>query len=472
MRLTNVEYKKSILMILLLLLCVFQMGILWSEKNPGIPFPFSPQMRFWKNNETHDIDEVKNNYYSADAILISDGKEDLCWPLNSSNNLYRSIWKDMQSSYLRQIIEKKPEQTTGYELDWYSLIKTKCIVVEFKDAFPADAIKWLTGAESTASSSLKKIYKIAISPYENINNTQNTLYVYDGENIYKYLVDIGSGDMKKSDYIKAIETIEDNGNVIPMNRLASYYPSIKNPELLVRMDNGEKKIWDLLVKTPNEIVFNEDNADMIDGYLLEDHKGSIITKFSEDGTNLIFSDEQQVYRYYYNGFFDYQYRQKNNGDKGLVEEALEKALVFIEGRKKLINGVEIHLSKIDEKPSYYYEFTFDYILDNMEVKMQSNRDKTVQSAITISANRDRVVDVKWHIKTFANNDYYDFYNLNFYDFFEKQLVVEYPDYAMDPTIKNISTVYLCPENGMRAEPYWLVETNSKSIYLKMQGKGE
>ncbi len=259
-----------------------------------------------------------------------------------------------------------------------------------------------------------------------------------------------------------------------MNRLASYYPSIENPELLVRMDDGKKQIWDLLVKTPNEIVFNDENIDMIDGYLLHDHRGSIITKFSEDGTNLIFSDEQQVYRYYYNGFFDYQYRNKNSGDKGIVGEALEKALIFIENRRKnLIEGVEIHLNSITER-SNYYEFTFDYVLEGMDIKIRSNRDQEVESAITVSANRDRVVDVKWYIKTFAHNDYYSFYNLNFYDFFEKQLIVEYPDYANNPVISNISMVYLCPENGMRAEPYWLVETNStpKAIYLQMQGKGE
>jgi len=475
MRISKMEYKKSILMIFLLLLCVFQMGILWSEKNPGIPFPFIAQLRFWKSNDAHDIDEIKNNYYSANAILISDGKEDLCWPLNTSHNLYQSIWKDLQNSYLRQVIEKKPEQTSGeklYEQNWYSLIKMKCIIVEFKNPLPKGAIKWLTGAKEASSSSLKEIYKIAIVPYESINNTENTLYVYDGVNIYKYLVNIGSGDMKKSEYIKAIETIEKNGTVIPMNRLASYYPSIKNPELLVRMDNGEKKIWDLLVKTPNEIDFNNDNADIIEEYLLEDHKGSMVTKFSEDGTNLIFSDEQQVYRYYYNGFFDYQYRNKNNGDKGLIEEALEKALIFIENRKKnLISGVGIHLSKIEEKPNYY-EFTFDYVMDGMEIKLQSSRNQDVQSAITISANRDRVVDVKWYIKTFAYNDYYDFYSLNFYDFYEKQLIVEYPDYAMEPVINDISTIYICPENGMRAEPYWRVDINSKPIYIKMRGKGE
>ncbi|NLY18069.1 MAG: hypothetical protein GX045_03750 [Clostridiaceae bacterium] len=475
MRVSNVEYKKSILMIFLLLLCVFQMGILWSEKNPGIPFPFINQLSFWKNNEEHNIDEVKNNYYSANAIILSDGKEDLCWPLEPSHNLYRSIWKDLQNNYLRQIIEKKPELTSGeklYEHDWYSLIKMKCIIVEFKNPLPKGAIKWLTGAKDASASPLKEIYKIAIVPYESINNTENTLYVYDGVNIYKYLVNIGSGDMKKSDYIKAIETIEDNDNVFPMNRLSSYYPSIKNPELLVRMDYSEKRIWDLLLKTPNEIDFNDENVDMIEEYLREDHRGSMITKFSEDGTNLIFSDEQQVYRYYFNGFFDYQYRNKNNGDKGLVEEALEKALIFIENRrKKLIDGVEIHLNKINEKP-YYYEFIFDYVFEGMEVKIQDRRNQNVQSAITICANRDRVVDVKWYIKTFAYNDYYDFYSLNFYDFFEKQLIAEYPEYAIVPVFNDISVIYICPENGMRAEPYWRVDINSKPIYLKMRGKGE
>ena len=226
------------------------------ERKNGNSFSIYKPVKFWKNNEEHNIDEVKNNYYSANAIIYSPTARRIYATLEPSHNLYRSIWKDLQNNYLRQIIEKKPELTSGeklYEHDWYSLIKMKCIIVEFKNPLPKGAIKWLTGAKDASASPLKEIYKIAIVPYESINNTENTLYVYDGVNIYKYLVNIGSGDMKKSDYIKAIETIEDNDNVFPMNRLSSYYPSIKNPELLVRMDYSEKRIWDLLLKTPNEI---------------------------------------------------------------------------------------------------------------------------------------------------------------------------------------------------------------------------
>jgi len=54
----SLEFKKSILMIVLLLLSVFQMGILWSDKSPGVPFPFLSQS-LWSKAETVKIDEVK-----------------------------------------------------------------------------------------------------------------------------------------------------------------------------------------------------------------------------------------------------------------------------------------------------------------------------------------------------------------------------------------------------------------------------
>ena len=72
------------------------MGILWSEKNPGVLFSFSHSAR---SNSSIDIDEVKENYYRPKAILISSGKGDLYWKLNSKSNLYRLIWNDFKDSY-------------------------------------------------------------------------------------------------------------------------------------------------------------------------------------------------------------------------------------------------------------------------------------------------------------------------------------------------------------------------------------
>ena len=70
---------------------------------------------------------------------------------------------------------------------------------------------------------------------------------------------------------------------------------------------------------------------MIEEYLRED-TGSMITKFSEDGTNLIFRTSSR-FIYYFNGFFDYQYRNKNNGDKGLVEKPGEGPHLYRKQKK-------------------------------------------------------------------------------------------------------------------------------------------
>ncbi len=473
MRLFNFEFKKSILIIFLLLLCVFQMGILWSEKNPGVPFPFSSQIRFWRSNDTVDLDEVKELYYRPKSILVSDGSGDLYWPLDSKNNLYRSIWKDLKDSYFRQIIQMKPViGDKEYERDWYSLIKMKTIILEFKNEIPSGIIRWLAGVDSSVVPAVKQIYKLAIFPSEDINNNKNTLYVYDGHTVYKYVVTIEPGNLKKEDYEKAITTIRNSETIIPMNRLIAFYAITEEKELLISLSDKNKKIWDLLVKTPDTIALNKNNMDNIKENLLDESRRSIITRLSDDLTNVIFSDTEQVYRYYFNGLLDYQYRGKEAGEKGLVEEALEKALMFIECRKgDMIQGAGIYLSKIDETDKNYI-FIFDYVMDDMEIKIKKDTEKAIHHAITVHANRDRVLDVKWYIKTFAYNDYFNEYSLFFYDFFEKQLILEYPQLKSNPVIHNISTDYLFSENGMRAEPYWLIETDSKVIYLRMRGKGE
>ncbi|NLX78118.1 MAG: hypothetical protein GXZ01_12270 [Clostridiaceae bacterium] len=474
MRIFSVELKKSLFMIFLIILSLLQMGILWTEQNPGVPFLFSSQNRRY-NDFSVDIDKVKDKYIQPERIMVSDGSGALYWQLDTNDGLFHDIWGDFMHSYFRQILETRPaEGSKPYERDWYLLTKMRCIVVEFKSPVHSDIIRLIIGGESTLSKTLKQIYKIAIFPSESINNNENTLYVFDGETVYKYVVKIEQGNMKKEEYIRVVRNIHNNENIIPVNRLNYFYSSVDNMDLLVSLDeNREKRIWDLLVKTPDKIILNRDNLDKIEDYLLGDsYKSSMVRKFGEDGTSIIFSDTEKVLRYYNSGFLDYQYRNKSLGEKGPANEAFEKAITFIEYRKNnLIEGVDILLTGIEER-SENYVFTFDYVQDGMEIKIMDLQSQTLKPAITITANRDRVVDVKWYIKTFSNNDYYNNYSLYFFDIFENKMIKNYPEVLYNPDIKDIKISYICPENSMRAEPYWIIRTEEQDVYLRMQGKGD
>jgi hypothetical protein len=445
------------------------MGILWSEKNPGVLFSFSQNAI---GNDFVDIDEVKENYYRPKSILISSGKGDLYWKLDSKNSLYRSIWNDFKESYLSQIIQSKPSiRDKDYEQSWEYLSKMKSIILEFEYGIPSGIIHWMEDLDAGSFSTISHIYKIAIHPSEDINNDKNTLYIHDGKNVYKYVVTIEQGNMKKEDYIKAIETAAENESVVSMNRLITYNPITEQQELLVSLSDEGKKIWDLLLTTPDKIVLKKDNIDRVQDYLLDEYKGSIVSKMSEDGTNIIFSDPEKVYRYYNNGLLEYQYRDKDAVEKGRVEEALAQALTFIEYRRRdLIEGAEIILSDISDK-GRYYTFTFDYVVEDMKVKVLKTRTGSVESAIVINSVKDRVLDAKWYIKTFANNDYSNVYNMSFFRFYERQFIREYPQLRNKPVIADVSTEYLFSDIGTRAEPFWLIETDSNQvIFIGMQGK--
>jgi len=461
-------------MIFLIALTVLQMGILWTEKNPGVPIMFS-YSKFRYSDSPSDIARVSGNYIQPDRIMVSDGSGSLLWQIEPNDSLFDAVWHDFMQSYFKQILDIKPsEGSKSYEQDWYSLVKMKCIVIEFKNPLPSEIIRWIIGEESTFSPTIKHIYRIAVFPTESINNNENTLYIYDGTDVYKYVVKIEQGNMKKEDYIRAVNNVYQNDNVVPMHRMVNFYPSVKNEELLASLDrNSEKRIWDLLVKTPDKIILNRDNVDKIEDYLLGDsYKSSMVRKFGEDGSSIIFSDTEKVLRYYNNGFLDYQYRNKSLGDKGHVYEAFEKAVTFIESRRNnLIEGVDILLSNIEERNENYV-FTFDYALDGMEIKIMNLQDRTVKPAITVVANRDRVVDVKWYIKTFSNNDYYNNYSLYFFDIFQNKMIEDYPEILNNPDIYDISIIYICPENSTRAEPYWVIKTANQDAYLRMQGKGD
>lgn len=463
----SLENKKNILMLFLLLLCVFQMGILWSDKNPGIPFPFSSQ-RFWPKVESVKLDAVKGLYFKPERIMISDGTG-VYWPLESGAYPYTDIWNDFMGSYLKQIMEKP---AGDYNEKWDSLVQKKCIILEFYDYIPVGIIQWMSGTQKPVSTPYRQIYKIAVFPSEEIDYNKNTIYVTDdGDKAYKYVVTIEQG-LKKEDYVNIIHTIKENDTIIPLRRFSNYFPTIKNDELLgiLSDDKEEKIIWDLLVRTPDEIGLQRDNIDRIQEYLLE--SGSAYTDLSDDGSNVLFSDDEEIIRYYKNGFFDYRYRKLNAGTKGAVEEALEKALTFIEYRRKnMVQKADIRLSGIDMSNEDRYVFTFDYCLYDMAIKVMDETGVTKEPAITISANRERVLEAKWYIKTFEPNDFYKSYDLNFISFFEKQLAKEYPVFLNDFQPQDISILYLF--NGVRAEPYWLVRTeNEGDVYLRMRWEGE
>ena len=52
------------------------------------------------------------------------------------------------------------------------------------------------------------------------------------------------------------------------------------------------------------------------------------------------------------------------------------------------------------------------------------------------------------------------------------MIQEYPQVLYSTDISDISISYICPENSMRAEPYWIIKTDEQDIFLRMQGKGD
>ena len=79
MRIISLERKKTIFIMILVLLSILQMGILWSEKNPGVLFLFSTQ-KLWYSVDLPDIDDVKGEYFNPRKLLyLMDGY--LYWSL-------------------------------------------------------------------------------------------------------------------------------------------------------------------------------------------------------------------------------------------------------------------------------------------------------------------------------------------------------------------------------------------------------
>ena len=412
----SLEFKKSILMIFLLLLCVLQMGILWVDKSPGVSI-FSSQ-RFWPKTENIKVEEVKKNYIHPGRIIVSDGTE-VYWPLEPDNAFYSAIWNGFTGSYLKQILEQSAADNVYYT-DWDTLIKKKCVIVEFKCSVPVGILQWLTGTEKPAMTPFKEISKVAIIP-DSLNHNEIILYLTeDGVNVYEYIVNIEQGSIRKEDYYYPVGYDQDNETIIPLRTFGSCIPVLKMENFLpfCPEDKELKMIRDLRVTTPMKlcsakiiltgyrsiyrIQFNLYSAikTVQVCFFLMTKKSFIITITASSITGT----------------------EHGPAQREVAEEALEQALTFIEYRRKNLElDSGIYLTDIVSTNPNYYVFTFNYFMYGMEIKVLDEKGKTIKPSIRLLRTGTRS-GCKWYIKTFSDNDFAKNYDLNFINFYENKLV--------------------------------------------------
>lgn len=482
------EVIKTYILLLLLLTSILQSGILWTRQSHGFPL-FSLSEIFF--NQKPDYTENSDAYFSPFKVVISAGDVSH-WIIGKDSKVYNELWQEVKNNYISQILrdDKQPASSSLFsEPEWGRLVIKNAVVFEFPTNIPTEIISWFFKTSAPTFKEPSGIHKIAILPWEDVNNNI-TLYITDDTRIYKYILPVRSGGINKVRYNEIFNALKQD------EKLRQYM-------VISEIDYGNKGkdpiSPDILLYAGAQSASYE-SYHTIDSTAPEDFKvidrknftetdalAALITAGEKDiydsgvdsyGGGTVFKNLNNLYRVYSDGLLEYKYTGFTDAvEKSSMSGAFKNAVEFIGKRGDLYSGAQLVLSGVKPYGEDIYEFTFDYTVGEVPVYvdyMSKGRDRMqLNHAVTIRASSRRVTEAWWIVKNFRV-DLEDRYNINFNNFLDNTFL----DYATlkrdkDFFITDISVYYeLKPYFEKQAlQPVWVVSAKSGAKYAYPMQKG-
>ena len=493
MRKQKKERIKTIILISLIIVSVMQIGIHLNQQTQGFPFDFLSTFLGGGtdiNKNVINIDAVRESYFLPKDITISKNSFTQ-WIFSQNNPYYQNIWNDVRQNYLPVILSSKPAKI--YPKDkWVSLLNETCTRIDFPVNYPKSMI--VDGANAT-NQSFNSIESIAIRPQDDVNETRNTVYVYDETSVYVYTIDI-KGNMQPKIFYRTLPTrlTDQVGLYMPMSALGQSFSDYRtdNPDIPIYVDeNSTQSFQSINTKVPDAITLDpgSDDLDSAQESILLNQKDSFIARHLEDNT-AVFSDLDNVYELDSHGVLKYRYLPKDSTGIGEIKNAFDNAISFIELRKNLVGNANIVLSSfvIDKKDNCYI-FRFNYMLNGERIYITDIKESEAISspAIEIKATADRVLECQWIIREFTGNNDYTNYRVSFTDLINMIMAKDPLTYSNlyinensqnkesdNLRFNNIQIGYsfdVGEDTSEPLSPYWLYEITGKSYKLRLQAKG-
>lgn len=431
------EKFRALLLVLLIILCIIQVGILWSSQSGSFPFLSS----FFADSKTisqASLEEMKGEYLLPYRIVLSKGYDDDHYIISNGSREYKTLWSGARE-YLSKALEAKPTKTQAFSEElWGNIVANRSYYFEFKTQIPVDIIKWTLNIKKPAEGIIG-FNKLVIRPEDPDNNYSDTLYIRDENSIYTYVLsDLKEGSLGQNTFTSIFSSLENTPNVrnykfaietgrkssLPKDMIAPFttnsleqYANVSCvPFSGLQGETPSLSHYDSIQKE----LFGEVRNDFLPD---EDVYGSAVFKKS---------DGDSVYRLYKNSVIEYKY----TGNQGISEkskllEAYQKAVSFImeiNARSKFMTGVNVYLKSIIEaNNSYIFKFDFsiaqgsehgdvpillkDFVLPNSQ--------QPLDSAITIEATSKRVLQCRWVALKLKTDKNYNEYKWNFPEFVDK-----------------------------------------------------
>lgn len=470
------ERLKTRILILLIITSVIQIGIHWNKQTQGLPFHFITQIfnENGKKSPNLDVGSLKEQYFEPETVVVSMGTAH--WRLDGRDSEFEKIWKDIRDNYLPSMIKQKPEKTLPKE-QWAILISSRSIRIDFYTKWPGNIVNWFEEVKPGDVKGFEGIKSIVIIPQADVNETVNTVYVYDEVQIYQYNINIKKEFIPKRYYTNLADDLYSKKK---MNlRLLPTVSSFRSREdIYVSLESGRgREFYKINIEIPSVIELNRENVEnySIQDNILLNQKESLSANYTDKSDVAMFTDTENLYRLYKNGVLEYKFIPVNTAQAGEISIAFKHAITFIEQRRHLAGEADIVLTAI-ENNNNYYEMEFSYILDGVPLYYSTNQDGRIRAPISIKANSERILECNWAIRSFSKVEKPKNYNVDFADLLNKLIVSNYPELIESPdnVFDRIEPGYifrLSNEDRDLLVPTWIISTDKKDYFIPLLEMG-
>lgn len=439
------EKFKAGLLVFLMILCIVQVGILWSSQSGSFPIYFlSAFFSGSKAASQTSIEDSKGEFMLPSRLVISTGFDEDHYIIPNGSQDYNTLWNGAKL-YLVQALDNKPRKIETFTEDaWGTLVANKPYTFEFKTQIPIEIIKWLLNLKSSAGEGLNGIYKIVICPDDPDNNYSDTIYIRDQKNIYTYdLSDFKGNALSKAEFDRIYNNQKENPHAKDY-QLAIEKFRVKNFEeapIKISQDLLGPYIQTSTETYPNitcvpfagleDDVYHMSDYEQISKELFGESRNDY--DYDEDiNGSAVFKKADSVYRLYKNSVLEYKFTGKQGTtEKPDILEAYKKAVKFILDHNRengFMSNLSIYLKSIEQNQSSIV-FNFDYglslgnekgeipiIMKNYEIPGSS---KQIDSSISIEVSSKRVVHCEWLALKFKVDKEVKGYEWNFVDMHTK-----------------------------------------------------
>ncbi len=482
------EKLKTAFLIILIVLCVVQVGILWSTQSSSFPF-LSSLFSDSKIALQVSVEDTKSKYLLPSRIVLSTDFDGDHFIIPNGSKDYNSIWEGAKL-YLAQALDIKPQKTQLYnDKLWGKMAASKPYMLEFNTSVPTDIIKWVLNLKPSAGDGLSSIYKIIICPDDPDNGYSDTLYIRDDKNIYTYSLANKVNSLRSKEFTEIVTILKNNTTSKNYQTAAEKWGNSEeinfpNDMLGPMLDNAEEAYPSITCSTFSGIDETELNSLDYEDY--EKIASELFGESSRDydyykdiNGSVVFKRLDIVYRLYKNSILEYKYTGSQTSAYNLrLLDAYKKAIEFIidvNKQNNFLSKVNVYLSSIEEKPNSYI-FKFDYAVlvneqygevpvllkDYSVAKGMDNQ----ENSIIIEANSKRVVHcqmVPVKFKLGKPVKYKWAFQYMYSKAFEK-----YPELSeKDISVKNFGIYYVLSNSALKESiaPSFVLYTDDNGRYV-------